>query len=348
MDTTVDIILRTKDRPLFLSRALASIAAQTRQDYRVILVNDGGDAATVDGCLAKSSLDRARVTLVTNRSPLERSGSLACGIDAGEAPFIAVHDDDDTWDPTFLERTLAYADAHPTCTAVFVRTDIVYEELRGEGIVETSRVPAWPEITRISLARLAEENQGVPISVLYRREALATCGGIDPTLPVVEDWDLHVRLALAGEIGFIDSDHALAHWHQRPGLTGNEGNSTLDLAGMHAATDAAHRDRLLREWVNAEATNLGLLLYLGARFGDERRRYEDLVRRLDRLEARIDANEQASRVSRHDAENALSEQLEQIRESISQLAALANRVLDPARPLVRTLRRAKAVLTRRG
>ncbi|MGZ3660875.1 MAG: glycosyltransferase family A protein, partial [Bdellovibrionota bacterium] len=46
------ILLRTKDRPVFLRRALESILAQTDEDWVIALVNDGGDRAALDDTLA--------------------------------------------------------------------------------------------------------------------------------------------------------------------------------------------------------------------------------------------------------------------------------------------------------
>ena len=40
---TVAILVRTKDRPRFLSRTLENIAQQTFTDYTVCVINDGGD-----------------------------------------------------------------------------------------------------------------------------------------------------------------------------------------------------------------------------------------------------------------------------------------------------------------
>ncbi|MBD3690081.1 glycosyltransferase family 2 protein [Nanchangia anserum] len=285
----ISVICRTKDRPVFLARALRSLAAQTEQGFSVVLVNDGGERGRVDEVVAASGLPQERILRVDHDHPRGRSAALEAGMDAATSPFIAIHDDDDTWEPSFLEATSAYLRDHPDAGAVFTRVDIVVERLVDGEPVEQERLPVWPEVTRISLARLAEENQGVPISVLYRREAIDRCGGFDASLPVVEDWDLHVRLVREGEVGFIDAATPLAHWHQRAGLEGDLGNSTLALADDHAYFDRLVRDRRLREWVNIEgAHNDGLLLYLGARFGEERRRHEDLVARHEQLRARFD------------------------------------------------------------
>ena len=54
MTPTVAIIVRTKNRPQFLTRALANIAEQTYQDYAVYVVNDGGDRAEAERSVAAS------------------------------------------------------------------------------------------------------------------------------------------------------------------------------------------------------------------------------------------------------------------------------------------------------
>ena len=40
--TKVAVITRTKDRPIFLKRALLSVSSQTFSDYIHVVVNDGG------------------------------------------------------------------------------------------------------------------------------------------------------------------------------------------------------------------------------------------------------------------------------------------------------------------
>ena len=44
----VAIVTRTKNRPIFLKRAIESVLSQTLEDWLHVIVNDGGDPATVD------------------------------------------------------------------------------------------------------------------------------------------------------------------------------------------------------------------------------------------------------------------------------------------------------------
>lgn len=336
----VSVVCRTKDRPVFLARALRSIAGQTLADVIIILVNDGGDPEVVTRVLAQAPLNPARVVRIDHDSPLGRAGALIAGVARAETPYIAIHDDDDSWEPGFLERTSTYLTDHPEAGAVFVRTDVISEHLDGDQPVEDARFPVWSEITRLSLQRLAEENQGVPISVLYRADAIEAAGGFDPSLPVVEDWDLHFRLAVAGELGFIDSERPLAHWHHRSGLGGDCGNSTLALAEEHAHYDQLHRDQRLRAWLASGEDRDGLLLFLGARFGEERRRYEDLRARLERLERleRLDRLETLVEQTQETWTTAMADQQVWMRTIAAQTARL-NRVLDLAATPVRAVRK---------
>jgi len=56
--------------------------------------------------------------------------------------------------------------------------------------------------------------------VLVRRSVLQAVGGFDPTFPIAEHQDLWIRLALAGEVGFVDE--VLVGVHERPGSLSRE------------------------------------------------------------------------------------------------------------------------------
>lgn len=111
---TVAILVRTKDRPRFLSRALENIAQQTFTDYTVCVINDGGDEqatravieASPLGLLGSNAQDSSRVQLLTTVGDNMEAASNA-GLAATTSEYVAIHDDDDLWAPEFLERTVA-------------------------------------------------------------------------------------------------------------------------------------------------------------------------------------------------------------------------------------------------
>ena len=134
------------------------------------------------------------------------------GVAAVEAEFVAVHDDDDTWHPAFLEHTVAHLRATDD-VAVAVRTEIVRERLDGDAVVEVGREVFEPDVHSFTLFDLLRANRAVPISLLYRRDLHEEIGPFREDLPVVGDWEFNLRLAQSGRpAGFLDGE-PLAFWH---------------------------------------------------------------------------------------------------------------------------------------
>lgn len=274
MNPRVAVIVRTKDRPEFLARALDDIASQTYVDADVVVVNDQGAAAPVAEAVAASTVAE-RVRVVESVAPGGRCAAANLGLRSTDAEFVVLHDDDDRWAPTFLEQTVAHLDAHPAEAGVMTATEIVYERREGADWVEYGREPFWRGMTSVTFSSLLEVNRAVPISFLYRRALHDEVGYYDESLETVEDWEFYLRVTALHPVGFIPGA-PLAFWTQRPDTVGADANSMFELAGAHERDDAAVRDAALREWV---ATNgAGLPLYLAA---IERRLREEFAERLE-------------------------------------------------------------------
>lgn len=258
----VSVVMRTKDRPVLLTRALADVARQTLQEWELIIVNDGGKPEPIDDLLTTHGAalaGRARVIHNATSQGMEHASNQA--IEAASGEYICIHDDDDTWHPTFLERTVSCLEHNPTFGAVAVRTEIVLERLTDDGVEEIGREPAWPDIHQFSLTELMSQNIAVPIGCLYRASVISDLGGFRDDLPVVGDWEFHLRLAVAYDVAYIDGK-PLAFWHQRRSQGGVLGNSVFAGADKHAYFDLKVRDEYLREY--AEKNGVGALLFIAA------------------------------------------------------------------------------------
>lgn len=293
MPARVGIVVRTRHRPGFLRRALTDIAAQTFADWRVVVVDDGGDVAEVDAIVAAAELgERVEVVHIAEGEG-GRCAAANAGVRAVDTDYVVLHDDDDRWHPDFLSRTVAWLDEHPAHAAVSAATEIVYEENRGGAWVEVGRAPFWAGMTRISIGEMMSVNRAVPISFLYRRAMHDEVGYYDETLDAVEDWDLYLRILRRGEIGFLTGE-PLAFWTQRPESVGLDANSMFGLAAEHARDDAVVRDRALAEWVHREGPGLPLYIstlhdQLAARIDAAADRLRDEIR--EDLRREIDAHQ---------------------------------------------------------
>ena len=275
---TVAIILRTKDRPTFLRRALADVLAQTYLDWVLVVVNDNGDPEPVDQLIdsVRPELD-GRIHVVHRTSDPGREAASNTGIDAVDSTFIAIHDDDDTWAPTFLEQTVARLEEQPE-PAVATRTEVIWESM-DEGFPVVSRHLLAPEKSSVRLTDLLERDWVPPISMLYRRSLHASVGMYDTSLSVLGDWDFALKVLSRFPIAFIDGD-PLAFWHLRADVDGSAGNSSVAGATEHQYVEGRLRDQY---WRDQQSNDLGTLLLVFRRIEELENRAKDRQAHLEKV-----------------------------------------------------------------
>lgn len=289
----VAIVVRTKNRPDFLRRALRSISAQTLEEWECVIVNDGGDPAPVDQLVgALPPHHRDRVHVVHQAASRGRWVSANVGVLAASAPLLVLHDDDDAWHPEFLERSVAYLDRPENLVrgGVVSRIEIVWERESDGGFIETGRELFQPQLTAPTLGDAMLFNRFVPIGFVYRRSLHEELGLYDESLPVVGDWNFALKVLTRGPLEYL-GDVPFAYWHQRPGGSGVAGNSVIESGDAHRRVDAQIRDDALRAYVQQYGP--GLPLYL-TKFIDQR--FVDIENRFVREFERYSLPERAVRL----------------------------------------------------
>lgn len=251
----VTVVMRTKDRPRFLARAVASVLAQTFTDFELVVVNDGGDPSAVDGLIAERADSRVRVLHNVEPGGMVAASNRAIRESASE--LIAVHDDDDTWDPAFLERMTDHL-ARTGAMAAIATTDIVVERVEDDRVVTVERERLFPGLTSISLYELCFENYATPIAFVYRRAALDAVGGYDEAYGGAADWEFALRYLSQFEIEFLSTEQALAFYHHRPGASGIDANSVY--TAEHRRLESRVANDLLRGDLAAGKLGLGLVV----------------------------------------------------------------------------------------
>lgn len=169
-----------------LPETLASLLAQTFEDFEAVVVDDGSTDETAS--LADGTGDpRVRVLTVANGGV---SRARNHGIAAGTAPFVAFLDADDLWRPQKLERQLEGMRREPDagfCVTAAQRIDAESHEVGGMPIVHPRDV--------CEALLLHSMIVGCLSSGLVRREILDRAGHFDPRFSQSADWDLWLRLA---------------------------------------------------------------------------------------------------------------------------------------------------------
>lgn len=213
----VAIITRTKDRPVFLQRALRSVASQSFDDYVHVIVNDGGDPETIERLIRNmTATQRGRTEVFHRPEPSNAPDTIFNeSIDLVKSEFVVIHDDDDTWHEDFLKLAVSKLEKNPVAAGVVVRTDKVTETVKNSRIKHLKNEHYMPNMRAISLYQQCLDNQLTPISFLYRRKAYEDVGKYDASLPVVGDWEFGIRLLSKYDVEYIDPGYALAYYHHR-------------------------------------------------------------------------------------------------------------------------------------
>jgi glycosyltransferase involved in cell wall biosynthesis len=190
----VTVVVTAYDQEAFLAEALASVAAQTLEDWDVVLADD----ASTDGSagLLRAWAERCghRAALVLHERNTGLNPMLNEVLGHCRGRYLAYLGGDDVWAPAKLERLVAALEATPE--AAFAYSDArMVDESGGE--VAPSFLDAHDESPGPDghvFDDLLRRNFVVASTVVYRRDAIEAVGAWNPDLPF-EDWDLLLRLA---------------------------------------------------------------------------------------------------------------------------------------------------------
>lgn len=243
----VAIITRTKDRPLLLRRAAASVASQTYIDYVWVVVNDGGDRDEVLSVLQDSAVPPHQIAFCSSDKSVGMEAASNLGIRASSSELIVIHDDDDGWQPRFLEKAVQFLDSESgdKYGGVVTHSTYVSEEIVDGLIVEWGRWPYQDWVQHVQLSELIVENFFPPIAFLFRRSVSEAVGNFDEKLPVLGDWDFNIRFLIHSDIGVLPESLASYH-HRDRGESGVYSNSVIGGISKHVEFNAILRNKFIR------------------------------------------------------------------------------------------------------
>ncbi|MGH7320496.1 MAG: glycosyltransferase family 2 protein [Candidatus Rokuibacteriota bacterium] len=172
----------------YLDEAVASVLAQTLQDFEILVVDDGSTEPETRRLLAEYRQPKTRVIHSDNRG-LPAAKNL--GIQETTGAYVCALDADDRLEPTMLEKSVRVLDEDPSLA-------FVSHWLRSFGDEEREWTPE-----RCDFPALLDMNT-VNGAALVRREAVMAVGGFDETMRQgCEDWDLWISLVERGFRGAI-------------------------------------------------------------------------------------------------------------------------------------------------
>ena len=179
----VSVIIPCYNQGHFLEESLNSVAAQTFQDFEIIVVNDGStDKASIR---ILENLDREKVRVI-HQENMGLAGARNTGIEHGRGEYVLPLDADDRIEPDYLEQAVRILDSMPKVGIVYCRAQLF-------GAVETE----W-QLPDYSLQEMLKDNL-IFCSALFRRSDWQVVGGYDTGMVYGwEDYDFWLSLIERG------------------------------------------------------------------------------------------------------------------------------------------------------
>jgi glycosyltransferase involved in cell wall biosynthesis len=266
-DGQVSIVTRTKDRPLLVGRSIESILGQTHENWLHIIVNDGGNRDILQGVIDKfSSRYSGRLKLIHNAMSLGQGTALNVGMKASDSDYIVTHDDDDSWEPEFLTKSIASLVTQkkmiPNTRGNICHSNTVDEYIDGDHVIEKYRYSFNGWIKTVAITRLAAGNFIPPISFLFERDVFSEIGFFNDKIDFGEDWEFYLRFISKFEIAVLP-EH-LANYHLRANSTNAYGNTVTVGIKNHSIVSAALRNELIRQDLASGRFGLGYLVALAS------------------------------------------------------------------------------------
>lgn len=176
----ISVYMPTRNRAALLPRAVASIVAQTHQDWELIVVDDASDDQT-PALLEAFAANDPRIRYFRQPSPQGACVARNLAIENARGTYMTGLDDDDQFMPTRLDDLVAPARAGAAIVSG-------YDLFWSPGGVRKIRRPL-----KISYSMMLTRNY-IGNQMLTRRDHLLEIGGFDPIMPALQDYDTWTRL----------------------------------------------------------------------------------------------------------------------------------------------------------
>jgi GT2 family glycosyltransferase len=185
-----------------IGRAVESVLGQTREDFELVVVDDGSTDGTIDVLEAASQDRRIRVIRQENRGA---AAARNAAVTVARGHYVSFIDSDDLWLPTYLEKMTAVLD-NADAKVGFAYTDAwTINPETGQIGVATAMEGQYPPVPPPTdpaefLVELLERNF-IYNAVTVPRAVFQEFGGFDESLQAAIDYEMWLRITAKGRTG---------------------------------------------------------------------------------------------------------------------------------------------------
>jgi len=271
MATDLSLLTRTRNRPVFLSRLAHTVIGQTAGSqgrFCWVVVNDGGARKPVEDICRRARSSGVPVSLHHTDAPegLSRPQAAQAGLERVDTDWFVLLDDDEQIMPCAVELWLETAARWPEAAGVALGVARQAERLAGDQIKPIGKPETlFSSDLPLKLIDVAYRNPLPPAGLMLKTALVRSVGGYDPRWPVLEDWDLLLKVLLRSDV-VCRPDTVVTH-SRRPKATGDSANSD---EALHKIYDTLIRNHHLRQDIERATLGLGHLMNIHDRVAHER------------------------------------------------------------------------------
>ena len=264
----VSVIIPTFNRAHCVAESIRSVLVQG--ELELIVVNDGSKDATVKELASFSTIQV--INLTENRGV---SYARNKGLERARGSLICFLDSDDLWEEGKLKAQVQWMQVHPECMAVYTDEIWIRNGVRVNPMKKHQKYSG--DIFRRCLPLCIVS----PSSVMLRKSILDEVGGFDELMPVCEDYDLWLRIAVRYPFKFLKEKLILKRGGHRDQLSRKYwGMDRWRVYSLYKLLRGNELNMQQREWVTEMLINKSSILIHGfEKRGktEEARVYKNLV-----------------------------------------------------------------------
>lgn len=206
----ISVVIPTCNRAAILPRAIQSVLKQTYKAGQIIVVDDGSVDETQT--ILK---EFAKEVIVVSQKNRGVSAARNKGIEIAEGDWIALLDSDDEWLPDKLQMAVEFNKLHPEYE--IFQTEEIW--IRNGSRVNPKK--KYRKYGGMVFKYCLPVCMIAPSAVVFKKSLWRKIGGFDETMPVCEDYDFWLRIAVNYAVGLDKQSGIIKYGGHSDQLSGN-------------------------------------------------------------------------------------------------------------------------------
>lgn len=221
--TSIAAVLPAFNAAVFITAALDSVRAQSRQPDEIIVVDDASEDDTVavtEAWFASSGIPGRIIKLARNGGAAEARNA---GIRAAHTDYVAMLDADDLWLPEMVDRLAHALEKEPNAVLSFGLREFFGAGSHAGEYQGAPRLTANFGALGSGASHVLSSEKAFLLNIesavtscsaaIAKRQAAIDCGLFDPAFRTSQDREFMLRLSRRGGFVFVDAPVSLYRLH---------------------------------------------------------------------------------------------------------------------------------------